>query len=373
MIDFLLQFDVVPFLIALTILVFVHEFGHFQVARWCGVKVDAFSIGFGPELFGWYDRYGTRWKFAAIPLGGYVKMHGDTNAASAPVGLDDAMPEEEKRYSFPHKSLRQRAAIVAAGPASNYAFAVVVMALLFMSYGQPYSPAHVSIVQSESAAMEAGLQEGDVITHIDGRSIAAFSDMQRIVRRSAGVPLTFTINRNGDILDIIIIPNIHEITDNFGDTHKFGLIGVQTTEMEVRRLTVLSAFPEAIKRTVEITSDIFTALYEIITGQRSFKELGGPVKIAQVSGDVAAISFSAFVMFLALLSINLGLINLLPIPALDGGHLVNYFFEWVRGKPLSQKLQEVTAMAGMGFILFLIVMVTWNDLSRFDWSWLPLM
>jgi len=362
--DFLLQYDIFPFLVALTVLVFFHELGHFLVARWNGVKVDAFSIGFGPELFGWNDRKGTRWKFAAIPLGGYVKMYGDSNAASLPVGQTE-MSEDEKRQSFIHKRLGQRAAIVAAGPAANFLLAMVLLTGLFAIKGQPYIPPVVNQLQEGSAAAVAGLQIGDEILTVNDKSIENFDELRRIVMFSPGKELRMTVDRAGQVLPLAVTPRTVEHKDAFGNIHRIGQIGVVSTERKIIPLSGVEALSHAATQTWVMTADTFRSLAEIVMGVRSVKELGGPLQIAKISGEAAEQdTLVPFIMLLAMLSVNLGLVNLLPIPTLDGGHLLFYAAEAVKGSPLSQKVQEYGAFAGLAFVLGLIVLVTWNDIAR---------
>lgn len=362
--DFLLDYDIVPFLAALTVLVFFHELGHFLVARWNGVKVDVFSVGFGPELFGRTDRHGTRWKFALIPLGGYVKMHGDTNAASTPIGQAD-IPEHEKATSFPHKRLVQRAAIVAAGPIANFLLAIVLMTGLFWINGQPYVPPVVNQIQPDSAAAAAGLQVNDRILTVNGKKIDSFDELRRLVMFAPDEPMALTIERQGQVMDVAVTPRLVEKETNFGTTHRMGQIGILSNEREILKLGPVAAVGHAFEQTWQLSVDTLRALWEIISGVRSVKELGGPVQIAQISGDAAEQdSIVPFIMLLALLSVNLGLVNLLPIPTLDGGHLFYYGIEALKGSPLNPKVQEIGAMAGMAFVLGLIVLVTWNDITR---------
>ncbi len=363
MFDTLFQYDLVPFLVTLTVLVFIHELGHYLVARRCGVKVEAFSIGFGPELFSRTDKHGTRWKFCLVPLGGYVKMLGDTNVASAPIAMKD-MPEEDKKQAFAFKTLGQRSAIVAAGPAANFLFAILVMLGLFLIKGQPYAPPIATEIVADGAAAKAGLLPGDRIVRIDDLTIASFNDVQRYVRMRGGESLHFEILRNGTPLSLTIIPQAVATTDNFGGSHKMGLIGVRSSAMEIRELSTMQAFTESVKQTWQMTADTFRSLHQIIIGERSVKELGGPIQIFQLSGEVAEIGIASLIMFIAILSVNLGLVNLLPIPALDGGHLLFYAYEAVFGKPMSIRVQEAGAMAGVGLIILLIVVVTWNDIAR---------
>jgi regulator of sigma E protease len=362
--EWFLHLDIFPFLAVLTTLVFVHEFGHYIVARWNGVRVNEFSIGFGPELFGRNDKHGTRWKLCLIPLGGFVKMHGDTNAASAPIGEVD-MPEEEKKVAFPYKKLHQRAMIVAAGPAMNFLFAIVLMAGLFAVKGEPYAPAVVSEIMADSAAAKAGLQLQDRIISIDGKEIERFSQVQRIARFNAGKTLPFVIERGGVQQQVFVTLGTSALTDGKGGSAKIGIIGIKSTAIEMRDLAPVAAVERAFTQTYEMSVDTFRSLYEIVTGQRSFKEMGGPVKIAQVSGEVAQTTLAAFLMFIAMLSVNLGLVNLLPVPALDGGHLLYYAYEAVFRKPLSPRLQEAGAVLGIGMVMLLVVAVTWNDLAHY--------
>jgi regulator of sigma E protease len=353
---------IVPFLIVLTILVFVHELGHYLVARRNGVRVDVFSIGFGPELFGFYDRAGTRWKFSAIPLGGYVKMFGDADAASTPVGSSYEMTEEEKAVSFPHKRLGQRAAVVAAGPVANFLFAIVALALLFVFQGQPFTPAEVGVVQPGSAAEAAGIQPGDRILSVDGSEIGRFEDVQQIVRFNTGEPLAMVVERDGEEVALTATPAVTEVTDRLGNTHSIGMLGIGRSGVEYRRLDPFSAVWAAGAETVDLTLGTLGAVGQMLAGARGTEELGGPLRIAQMSGEVAQSGAVALIWFMAILSINLGLINLFPIPMLDGGHLMFYAVEALRGKPLGERAQEYGFRIGLALVLTLMVFATWNDL-----------
>jgi regulator of sigma E protease len=352
----------VPFLLVLGVLVFVHELGHYLVARWCRVRVEVFSIGFGPELFGWTDRAGTRWKVSAVPLGGYVKFFGDADAASgAGEGLD-AMDEGERAVSFHHKSVGQRSAIVAAGPAANFLFAVVVLAALFSLHGQPYTPADIGAIQPGSAAEEAGLRPGDLIVAVDGRSVQRFEEVQTLVRLNPGQPMTVDVVREGRRLSLPITPRITEVTDRFGNTQRVGLLGVTRAGVEYRQHDPATAVWQAMRETWLLTTGTLDAVGQMIVGTRGTEELGGPLRIAQMSGDVAQTGLVALVWFMAVLSINLGLINLFPIPMLDGGHLVFYAAEAARGRPLGERAQEYGLRIGLALVLTLMVFATWNDL-----------
>jgi regulator of sigma E protease len=354
---------IVPFLVILTVLVFVHEFGHYLIARWNGVRVEVFSIGFGPEMFGWWDRAGTRWKFSTIPLGGYVKMFGDSDASSGlpTPGLARLAPAE-RDVSFHYKRLGQRAAIVAAGPAANFLFAIVVLAILFMTYGQPFTPAEVGQVQPGSAAEQGGIQPGDVIVDIDGHTVQRFEDIQQVVRLNPGVAMTVIVRRDGQEQTLRVTPSRTELTDRFGNHYQIGLLGIARSGMEYVKRDPATAIMQAGTETWDLSVSTMKALWQIIIGTRATDELGGPLRIAQMSGEVAQGGVVAVLWFMAVLSINLGLINLFPVPVLDGGHLLFYAAEAVRGKPLGQRAQEYGFRIGLAMVLTLMVFATWNDL-----------
>lgn len=378
---------VIPFLIILTVLVFVHELGHYLVARWCGVRIDAFSIGFGPELFGWNDRRGTRWKFSAIPLGGYVKMFGDADVTSRPARETSAQPDEgkvsageetgswaggrerpltpeERAVSFHYKSLAQRSWIVAAGPLANFLFALVVLAGFFFALGQPTTPPVIGDVLPDSAAQEAGLEGGDRILTINGSEIERFEQIQRVVQLNLSEPLDMQVERNGQTIALTVTPEIVQAEDNFGNVHEVARVGITASGTEYIRYGLLQSTWMAAEETVNLVGATGKALGQIITGSRSTDELGGPVRIAEMSGYVAETGLVSVLWFMAVLSINLGLINLFPVPMLDGGHLLFYAYEAVRGRPLGERAQEIGFRIGLGLVLTLFVFVTWNDLAR---------
>jgi regulator of sigma E protease len=354
---------IVPFLVILTVLVFVHEFGHYLIARWNGVRVEVFSIGFGPELFGWWDRAGTRWKFSTIPLGGYVKMFGDSDASSGlpTPGLARFSPAE-REASFHYKRLGQRAAIVAAGPAANFLFAVLVLAILFMTFGQPFTPAEVGQVQPGSAAEQGGVRPGDVILKIDGGTVQRFEDVQQAVRLNPNVPMTIVVRRDGQEETLRVTPTRTEMTDRFGNRYEIGLLGIARSGMEYVKRDPATALAQAGAETWDLSVATLKAMWQIVIGTRATDELGGPLRIAQMSGEVAQGGVVAVLWFMAVLSINLGLINLFPVPVLDGGHLLFYAAEAVRGKPLGQRAQEYGFRIGLALVLTLMVFATWNDL-----------
>ena len=353
---------VVPFLIVLTVLVFVHELGHYWVARRCGVRVEVFSIGFGPELFGWTDRAGTRWKFSAVPLGGYVKMFGDADAASTPGAELAEMTEEEKAVSFHHKTLGQRAAVVAAGPIANFLFALVVFAGLFVIVGQPFTPPEIGGVLPDSAAERAGLKAGDRIVSINDQPIERVEALPRIIQLNLDSPLTLVVRRDGKDLRLNAQPTIVEEQDRLGNKMRLARLGIRGGGVEFVRHGPGVAIWRALGETYHQTTGTLKAVGQIITGQRNSEELGGPIRIAQMSGEVAQGGIASLLVFMAVLSVNLGLINLFPVPMLDGGHLLFYGAEALRGRPLGARAQEYGFRIGLVLVFSLMVFATWNDL-----------
>jgi regulator of sigma E protease len=354
---------VVPFLFVLTVVVFFHELGHFLVARWCGVRVLTFSVGFGPELFGFNDRHGTRWKVSAIPLGGYVKFFGDENAASVPDSdTIKQMTEEERRESFFFKRVGQRAAIVAAGPIANFILAIVIFATIFTFYGKQAAPARVETVQANSAAQAAGFKPGDLILTINGRKIETFTDMQRLVSASAGQPLDIEIDRGGVRTPLKATPALTEIKDNFGNVHRIGVLGITGARGEPVKVDPLTAVKLGVEETWFVVERTLSYLGGVVVGKESADQLGGPIRIAQVSGQVATAGFVALIHLAAVLSISIGLLNLFPIPLLDGGHLLFYAIEAVRGRPLSDRAQEYGFRIGLAIVLLLMIFATFNDI-----------
>jgi regulator of sigma E protease len=358
---------IIPFLFVLTIVVFFHELGHFLVARWNGVKVLTFSLGFGPELIGFNDRYDTRWKISAIPLGGYVKFFGDDSEASTPSTESlSAMTADEKAVSFHHKSVAARAAIVAAGPIANFILAIVIFTTLFTFFGRPSTTAQVDTVQVGSAAASAGFQPGDVIKTIDGSVIDSFSDMQRIVGTRAGDLLVFGVKRGNAIVELRATPELKEIKDSFGNVHRLGVLGITRAtaagEVTTERVNPAAAFVLGVKETWFVVDRTIAYIGGVFTGREAADQVGGPLRIAQISGQVATIGLTALIHLAAVLSISIGLLNLFPVPLLDGGHLLFYAFEAVRGKPLSDRAQEMGFRIGLGLVLMLMVFATYNDI-----------
>ena len=357
----------IPFLFVLTIVVFFHELGHFLVARWAGVKVLTFSLGFGPELVGFNDRHGTRWKISAVPLGGYVKFFGDDTEASTPSAQTLAnMTEEERAGSFHHKKVAPRAAIVAAGPIANFLLAIVIFTCLFTFFGKPSTSARVDKVEANSAAAAAGFQVGDIVTAIDGDKIESFSDMQRIVGTRAGQQLKFTVKRGDSTVQLLGTPQLREVKDPFGNAHKLGVLGItrQTAAGDVvtERVDPATALWLAVKETWFVVDRTMAYIGGVFTGREAADQVGGPLRIAQISGQVATIGLAALIHLAAVLSISIGLLNLFPVPLLDGGHLLFYAVEAVRGRPLSERAQEMGFRIGLGLVLMLMVFATYNDI-----------
>lgn len=445
------------FIVLITILVFVHEMGHYAIARWAGVRVEVFSIGFGPELTGWTDRKGTRWKISSIPLGGYVKFFGDAGAASqADMDRLDHLSEQERRVSFHHKNLGQRAAIVAAGPMANFIYALIVLAALFLAFGQrftppeigrvlpdsvgeqvgfqrgdvvlavdgdrirrfeeldqsiflnpgrpleflirrdgeemtltatpavresgefsslakvygdlgllPFNPARVGQVQEGSAAEEAGFQADDVILKVDGRDIANFQQLQVLVTESQGRPMRVTVQRGLDQVTLSVAARRTVIEQEGREAQERWLIGIIGAPRPPIRLGPMEALSEAVWVSYDMVVRTMQYLGQMIVGERGTEDLGGPLRIAQASGQAAQLGLESFVFLSVVISLNLGLINLFPIPLLDGGHLVMYALEAIRGKPLTERIQDYAFRFGLALVLTFTVFATWNDLANF--------
>lgn len=357
----------VPFLFVLTTVVFFHELGHFLVARWCGVRVKAFSIGFGPELIGFNDRRGTRWKISAIPLGGYVKFLGDEDAASTPDRAAlDSLSEEERGDTFFGKTVWQRAAIVAAGPIANFLLSILIFAAIFTLYGREVTAARVDQVVPGSVAEKSGFRTGDLIVAIDGSKIDSFNDLQRIVGTSADLPLAIVVERDGAQVTLTATPERREVTDRFGNVHRIGQLGLSRStsgaNVQVERYSPPVALWMGVKETWFVVDRTFSYLGGVLSGRESTDELGGPIRVAQVSGQVATLGFVALVNLAAILSVSIGLLNLFPVPMLDGGHLLFYAIEAVRGRPLSPRAQDIGFRIGLAAVVMLMIFTTWNDI-----------
>jgi len=361
---------IVPFLFVLTVVVFFHELGHFLIARWAGVKVLTFSLGFGPELAGFNDRHGTRWRISAVPLGGYVKFFGDESEASTPDPETlGNMTAEEQAGSFHHKKVGPRAAIVAAGPVANFLLAILIFAGMSLYFGKPSSIPRVDVIQPDSVAASAGFQVGDVVVSIDGTGIESFVDMQRIVSTNAGAKLTFRVKRDDSLVTLSAIPALKEQKDMFGNSHKIGVLGIQYNAQPSDSKATPVGYLESLKIGVDqvwfIIESTFKFVGSLFVGTASTGDLGGPLRIAQLSGQAASLGFQFLLQLCAALSVSIGLLNLFPVPLLDGGHLLFYSVEAVRGRPLSARAQEMGARIGLGLVLMLMVFVTYNDILHF--------
>lgn len=352
------------FILLIGPLVFLHELGHFLVARFFGVKVEAFSIGFGREILGWTDRLGTRWKFGWLPLGGYVRFAGDMNGASVEDARWRDLPVEERAQVFHAKPVWQRALIVLAGPVTNLVAAVVILAGFAFVYGEAKTPPVIATVQKASPADLAGLQPGDRILNANGRSIDSFDQIYPIVQDRPGERLVVEIERDGTRKLLDLVPATVRQTDRFGNEYRIGRIGIgAVAERTIRPVSVLEAPLIGVERTASILDRMVTGLWQLVSGRRSLQELGGPIKIAQISGEAAVLGVPQFIYLAALISINLGFINLLPVPMLDGGHLTFYAVEAIQRRPVSPRTMEIAFRSGMYALLALMAFVTLNDLA----------
>ena len=358
---------VIPFLAVLTIIVFVHEMGHYLVARWNGVAIQTFSVGFGPELFGFYDRRGTRWRLSAIPLGGYVRFVGDMNASSVPDEdfIAKAGPDLAPQL-FVNKNVWQRIAVVAAGPLANIIFTCLILSALLLGYGRYTLPPVIDAVAPESVAASAGIVAGDRVISVDGFKVRGFEDFQRLVSTAPERTVTIVIDRNGQNSTIQLVPEAAQTTDRFGNPHRIGRIGVskdvQQSDVQLYRPGPVEAIGMTFEEIRFIMDRTVAFLGDFFVGRGDIEQLGGPVKVAKVSGEVATLGIVALINLMALLSLNIGVFNLLPIPMLDGGHLVYYGIEAVRGRPLSQRIQEIGFRFGLALVFTLMAFTLVNDI-----------
>ena len=359
---------VLPFLFVLSLVVFFHELGHFLIGRWCGVKVDAFSLGFGPEIFGFTDRYGTHWRLAALPLGGYVKFHGDANGASmTDEAAASAMSPQERAVSFFAQTVWKRAAIVAAGPIANFILAIVIFTGIFYVNGRAILLPKVDSVAAGSAAEGAGFQPGDLIISIDGTKVDSFEDMQRIVQTASDTQLVFTIDRDGKLMDLVATPRRRDVVTAFGTT-RVGILGVQSKGKPENWHTQHYGFVDSVKlagsETWFVVARTGSYLKGLVAGTETTDQLSGPIRIAEVSGAMAKIGLAAVLNLAAILSISVGMLNLFPIPLLDGGHLFYYAVEVIRGKAMNDKAQQFGFKIGLMLVTSLMIFATYNDILR---------
>jgi regulator of sigma E protease len=347
------------FILVLGVLVFVHEMGHYLAARWRGVHVEAFSIGFGKAIHKWTDRRGTEWRLSWLPLGGYVKLHGQEDP-------NDVTPEQRAAWrpgqTFHEKPVRDRAIVIAAGPVFNFVLAILLFAGLYMTAGQPLPSASVGTVAESSAAAGAGLRPGDRILALDGQSVDRFEQIQRYIQPRAGQPVELRISRDGAEQVVNVTPAARESN---GAT--VGVLGVTAGAVEFRRLDPITATLAGVEQTIDVSRQTLVSVWEMLTGNRGTEELGGVLRIAQISGQVTEMGVASTIMLIAVLSVNLGLINLFPVPVLDGGHLVFHAAEAIRGRPVSPQVMEYSFRAGFVVIIALFVFSTFNDVRHIGW------
>jgi regulator of sigma E protease len=359
---------IVPFLLVLTLIVFVHEMGHYLAGRWSGIGITAFSVGFGPELVGFTDRRGTRWKLSAIPLGGYVKFLGDDDPASIPdYESVSALPEEVRKRTFLGAALWKRAVTVAAGPIANFVLAIAFFAVMFAIYGRQIADPIVAEVRPGSAAEEAGVRPGDLLVALDGSKVDTFYDVRRYVSVRPETKIVVTVRRAGEDIDLPMVPKRTEITDQFGNRVELGLIGIVTNQetgnFRIVHYGPLEAVGQGALQSWHIVTGTFDYLSNLLTGRMKADQLGGPIRVAQASGQMATLGVAAVLQLAAVLSVSIGLLNLMPVPVLDGGHLMFYAVEAVRGRPVGPGAQEIAFRIGMALVLMLMVFATWNDIS----------
>jgi regulator of sigma E protease len=359
---------ILPFLFVLSLVVFFHELGHFLIGRWCGVKVETFSLGFGPELWGFSDRRGTRWRFAALPLGGYVRFFGEidgTSAADSPSA--QAMTPQEREVSFSAQRVWKRAAIVAAGPLANFLLAIAIFSGIFYFHGRSILLPIVDSVVADSAAEAAGFQPGDLIVSIDGAKIDSFEEMQRIVQGASDTQLLFAVDRAGKSVELVATPRRKDVTTPFGTT-RVGVLGVQSKakaeNWHVQHYGLATSIRLAGSETWFVIARTGSYLKGLASGQESADQLSGPIRIAEVSGEMAKIGVSALLNLAAILSISVGMLNLLPVPLLDGGHLVYYAVEAMRGKAMNERAQQFGFKIGIMLVTSLMIFATYNDILR---------
>jgi regulator of sigma E protease len=347
---------ILAFVVVLGVLVFIHELGHYLAARWRGVHVERFAVGFGRPLASWHDSRGTQWRIGWIPLGGYVKLHGQETVADAP---PEVQAEWRRGETFHEKPVRDRAIVVAAGPIANFALAALLFAGLFATVGQPRTTTAIGTVMENSAAERAGLLAGDRIVALDGEPISRFDQVQRHIQPRAGQEVEVTVLRDGAERSVRAVPEARQNGDR-----SVGVLGVATGPAEYERLDPFSAVWAGTVQTWEVSRQTLAAVWQMITGDRGTDDLGGPLGIGKIAGDAARLGIASLVGFMAVLSVNLALINLFPIPILDGGHLVFYAAEAIRGRPLPPRAQEIGYRAGFALLITLFVFATWNDLTN---------
>ncbi|EHS50932.1 membrane-associated zinc metalloprotease [Rhizobium sp. PDO1-076] len=360
---------ILPYIVILSLLVFIHELGHYLAGRWSGIRVLAFSVGFGPELIGFTDKHGTRWKISAIPLGGYVRFFGDADAASRPDSEElTQLTDEEKAQTLGGAALWKRAVTVAAGPIANFILAIFIFAVMFATMGKSVADPVVAELKPGSVAEAVGVKPGDVLIALDGRRIETFDEVVRYISMRPELPVKVTVRRAESEIDFDMVPRRAVIADSFGNEMEVGQIGIITNQssgnFRVVELSPLQAVWEGFRQTGHIITGTFDYIGNMIAGRMNADQLGGPVRVVQASGEMATLGVIALLNLAAVLSVSLGLLNLMPVPVLDGGHLVLYAIEAVRGRPVGPGAQEIAFRIGLAMILSLMVFATWNDISR---------
>ncbi|MEW7008211.1 RIP metalloprotease RseP [Lentilitoribacter sp. EG35] len=359
--------NVLSFIVVLSIVVFVHEMGHYLVGKWCGIHATTFSIGFGKELFGFTDKSGTRWRLALIPLGGYVKFFGDQNATSASDGTAIEMSEADKARSFYYASVGRRALTVLAGPMANFILTILIFTAMFATFGRQIADPIISEVVAQSPAEKAGLQKGDLFVAVDGIEVIVFQDLKRYISSRPETEVAITVKRNGQDEILTLIPDRIVSKDRFGNEIEEGRMGVMVSaeggNFRQQIFTVPEAVGQAFSESWFIVTRTFDYIGNILVGRESAKQLSGPIGIAKISGQVATLGVLALVQLMAVISLSIGLLNLMPIPILDGGHLVFYAFEAMLGRPLSLKTQDYALRVGIMILLSLMIFTTFNDVG----------
>lgn len=353
------------FAFIISVIVFIHEFGHYYVAKRSGVKIEVFSVGFGREIIGWTDKHGTRWKISMIPFGGYVKMFGDADATSAPDSdAIEQMKEEEKAVSFHYKPLWIKTLIVAAGPIANFVLAIAILTFFFSYYGKSTTLPEITQVLEDSAAKDAGLQAGDVVLSIDDEDVTSFSDIRRITSLNTGTPIDFVLERGTSVVEVTLTPRMREVEHMFGEKVQMPMVGIAGEAISFETLPVGQSFLASIKETYYLATATLKAVGQMLTGERSARQISGPIGIAKYSGKSVEMGLQTVLWFMVILSVNLGLVNLFPIPGLDGGHLLYYSIEAVRGKPMADHFQEWGLRVGLTLIIALAIFAVINDVLK---------
>lgn len=359
--------SLVAFIVIISVIVFIHEFGHYIVAKWAGVKIDTFSLGFGREIFGWTDKSGTRWKISNLPLGGYVKMYGDATEASMPVEEIAEFTQEQKNEAFYYKPLYKKAAIVIAGPLSNFILTIVILTGFICTRGLASTEPVVGEIVKDTPAQAAGLMPDDRVLTINGEKVEFFSDIPQMILTNLGTPVSLMIERDGTKLPITLTPKQITEKDSLGEEFTHPIIGIMSKTNQYRNVTFPRAVLEAIRSTYDLCATTLRVVSQILTGGRSAKEtIKGPLGMAKLSGQAAEKGLPTMFFLMALISANLGLVNLFPVPMLDGGHLLFYAMEAVTGKPPSKQFQEYGMRLGMALIVMLMSFAILNDIR----SWL---